>query len=135
MKIATLLTILLAAGAAGAVDLVCTVPAPNATRGGELCELLRQDMQVPLSRWDNDACATEFLRRGLRDYESSSTARESRALVSGNVRVALETFDANHPPIESARCGDGELTTEFGETCDDGNNEPGDGCDEICQPE
>ena len=32
-------------------------------------------------------------------------------------------------------CGDGILQTQYGETCDDGNNLAGDGCDEVCQTE
>jgi fibro-slime domain-containing protein len=33
------------------------------------------------------------------------------------------------------RCGDGVLQEEFGEECDDGNNEPGDECSPNCRPE
>ncbi len=32
-------------------------------------------------------------------------------------------------------CGDGELTPETGEECDDGNSKPGDGCTGICRVE
>jgi fibro-slime domain-containing protein len=33
------------------------------------------------------------------------------------------------------RCGDGELQEEWGEVCDDGNNEAGDGCSPNCREE
>jgi cysteine-rich repeat protein len=34
-----------------------------------------------------------------------------------------------------ATCGDGTLNTTAGEQCDDGNTDPGDGCDGLCQTE
>jgi cysteine-rich repeat protein len=74
--------------------------------------------------------------RGMRDTEAAVTRDEARDFVRDAVRDALKTFDENHPSaLVPARCGDGELTTEFSETCDDGNTDPGDGCDEWCQPE
>lgn len=38
------------------------------------------------------------------------------------------------PPVE-CQCGDNILTTNLGETCDDGNTDSGDGCSESCQIE
>lgn len=37
--------------------------------------------------------------------------------------------------ILGPRCGDNVLQTEWGETCDDGNNEPSDGCSPLCGEE
>jgi cysteine-rich repeat protein len=134
--ITTLAIALLSVGAASAADLICTVTPSGVARGTELCNILRVEMRIPLSRWDNDACATEFLRRGLRDYDAATTRSAARLAVANDVRLALKAFDANHWfPIAPALCGDDEIDTEFGETCDDGNNDPGDGCDEMCQSE
>ena len=43
-------------------------------------------------------------------------------------------FDNRFPePLRPLVCGDGEL--DAGETCDDGNTTPGDGCSAGCQTE
>jgi fibro-slime domain-containing protein len=42
-------------------------------------------------------------------------------------------YDGGYPDVPSAICGDGVLQT--GETCDDGNAIPGDGCSGICTVE
>lgn len=133
----TLAAAFLFVGVASAAELVCEVPPANVPRAVELCEILRVKMQVPSARWDNDACATEFLRRGMRDGEAAVTSNEARKSVRDAVRDALVEFDANHPSaLVPSVCGDGELITEFGdEECDDGNTDPGDGCDEFCQTE
>ena len=131
----TLIAALLFVGSAYAAELACTVPASAVPRAVELCEILRIRMQVPSARWDNDVCATEYLRRGLRDGEAAVTRDVARRAVSDAVHDSLVAFDGNHPAIAPSICGDGEFTTEFGETCDDGNTDPGDGCDEDCQTE
>jgi cysteine-rich repeat protein len=134
--LATLFATLLLVGSASAVELICTVPPAGVPRGVELCETVRIQNRVPLSRWDNDACATELLRRGMRGTEAAVTKGAIRDAERSAVRDALTDFDANHPKaLVPARCGDDELTPEFNETCDDGNTDPGDGCDGDCQLE
>jgi cysteine-rich repeat protein len=105
-------------------------------RAVELCEILRVKMTVPSARWDNDVCATEFLRRGLRDGDAAVAKNEAIDTVRDAVHDSLAEFDENHEStVVPSVCGDGELITEFGEECDDGNLDNGDGCDNDCQIE
>ena len=46
-------------------------------------------------------------------------------------RGAANTADGPAPPADPV-CGDGVVDDAAGETCDDGNREPGDGCDADC---
>ena len=118
-----------------AADLTCTLPAASVARGIELCEELRLNMHIRTAEWSNDICATQFLRIGLRIGERKSTERAAREAVADDIDIAINTFDADWPMLVRAKCGDGTLDTEFGETCDDGNTTNGDGCDESCQTE
>lgn len=93
--------------------------------------MLRSDMQVRVTDWNNDECATEFLRRGLRDFEASTTQAASIATVKDDVSNALTAFDTDYPiQATLAFCGDSIVDTEFGEQCD-----PPDGvtCDDSCE--
>lgn len=135
---------LLAASPAWALDLTCTVPdaAITTSRLGELCGDLRQRLRVRADAWSNDQCATEFLRIGVRTGLAQKTRRESQSTVDDDVRSALSTLDSTFPPAQQATCGDGVLddgsapgNLDLGETCDDGNTTPGDGCDAECQIE
>ncbi len=129
-----LVTIALVALAAPAmaVDLTCTLPAAYVTRGVELCEELRLRLHVRSSEWSNDVCSSEFLRIGMLTGDRTSTRLASQQTVSQAVNDAVDSFEINWPRLVAAQCGDGTLDTEFGETCDDGNNVDGDGCDESC---
>jgi len=119
-------------GAALAADLVCTVPASNVARSVELCEELRLAMNVRTADWNNDVCATQFLRVGLLEGERLSSTRSARATVSNAVANATEGFKQTWPRPVGAECGDGILDTEFGETCDDGGNSVT--CNGNCTP-
>lgn len=135
MRILIFVLLLALPGSASAVNLTCTVPPGAATaRGGQLCELLRQSVNVRTADWSNNACATEFLRRGLRNFEASVIRRASEATVRGDVTTALGTFDTNHPrAVNSAICGDGvvdDTDPNLGEECDPPN---GTTCDNDCQ--
>ena len=126
------LAILLVPSAGIAADLVCTLPAAYVTRGVALCEELRLNLHVRTSEWSNNVCASQFLRLGLLTGDKASTRRASNATVSQAVNDAVDQFSIDWPRIVSATCGDAILDTEFGETCDDGNVTPGDGCDASC---
>ena len=130
--VATMVLILLAPITTLAADLTCTVPAANLTRAVELCEELRLRMRVRTADWTNDVCATEFLRIGLLEGERRST----RVSFNANLRQALSDaenlFTSTWAVTVPATCGDSTVDTEFGETCDDGNTDPLDGCDDAC---
>jgi cysteine-rich repeat protein len=112
-----------------AANVTCTVPAAQVSRAVELCEALRIDIPVRAADWSLTICANELLRRGLRQFEASYTKRTA-------VANALDTNLSNHPSVAiRAFCGDGTVDTEFGEECDDGNTDAGDGCDSACQNE
>ncbi len=121
--------------AARAVDLTCTVPAAVVSRGVELCSELRLTLRVRAADWNNNVCATEFLRLGFLQAEKTSTRRAAQAAVRDAVTTAIDTFDARFPRTPAAVCGDGTLDVEFGEECDDGDNDDGDGCGSRCKNE
>ncbi len=115
-----------------AADLICVLPAAYVTRGVELCEELRLKLHIRSSEWDNDVCATQFLRIGLLTGDKASIKRASQITVNQAVNDAVDAFRIDWPSLVAANCGDGTLDTEFGETCDDGNTDNGDGCDDSC---
>ena len=130
------LSILFTAGFASAANLTCVVPSAAITRALEMCEVLRLSMTIGSPNWSNDECATEFLRRGLRNFDAEFTRSEAQQAVRNDVRDTLLTFDTNYPvAVVEAFCSDGTVNSEFGEECDDGNLDNGDGCDDLCQTE
>ena len=138
MRVAIIAVCLLAmAWPIRAADLTCTVPPGAAvTKAIELCEVLRLRLSVRAADWDNDVCATEFLRIGLETGERTRARNEAAATTRTVVRDAVAAFRADHPPsVASAFCGDTIVDVEFGEECDDGNDVDGDGCSVDCQTE
>jgi len=51
----------------------------------------------------------------------------------GDGGLTFETGPINRPDGADEACGDGVVENEFLETCDDGNKNPDDGCDPLCQ--
>lgn len=137
MRLFLLLLVAVFAAPANAVNLTCVVPGPNVTRGVELCEELRQQLRVRSADWDNDVCASQFLRIGMLAGERQSTRRAASATVAGLVNDAVVTMQSTWPQPTRAVCGDSTLDTEtpFLEECDDGNLTNGDGCDDGCRIE
>ncbi len=135
MRLFLIILALALPGPVFAVDLTCTVPAGAATtRGGELCEILRQQLKVRPADWSNDACATELLRQGLRNFEGSVTRLAALVTADSTLSSALSTFDTNHPEsVTAAVCGDGvvdDTDPDLGEQCDPPN---GTTCDAGCK--
>ena len=126
------LLLLAVASPAFAADLVCTIPTASVARGVELCEEARLSLRVRSSEWNNDACSSYFLRLGLIEAEKVSTRRAFNQSVNSSVSDAVAALTTTWPAPTRATCGDGTLDTEFGETCDDGNNIDLDGCDSSC---
>jgi cysteine-rich repeat protein len=129
------LSLILFSGTAQSADLTCTIPAANVTRGVELCEELRLKLRVRSSEWDNDVCATQFLRIGMVAGERVSATKTANTTVSGDVNDAVVLFQSTWARPTPVACGDGTLDTEFGEECDDGNSTNGDGCSDACVSE
>lgn len=80
---------------------------------------------------DGDPCTTDRLRRG---GTCTATCRNTTITtpMDGDMCCpagANQTTDADCPSV----CGNNVI--EAGETCDDGNRRPGDGCDASCQIE
>lgn len=127
---------LLLAAPAGAVDLVCAVPAAAVPRAVEICETLRLQKRIRAADWSNDVCATELLRIGLVTTERKIATDTARRTTRTIVNDAVVAYQANHPTaLTAAECGDGTTDAEYGETCDDGNRTNGDGCSDVCQTE
>ena len=136
MKRLIAIALFLAAGSLSAADLTVTVPSAAVTNAVEMCELLRTEVHVRTSDWNNDLCATAFTRIGLRTVLLRYERQGQQQVVDDAVRAEVEQFDADWAePFTRAYCGDTITDVEFGEQCDDGGIEPGDGCDQRCQIE
>lgn len=135
MKSVILVIVFMFSTSADAVDLVCSLPAENVDRSVELCEELRLSLHVRTTDWNNDVCASQFLRIGLIEGERRSTRRSFNRTLSTAIGEAVESFKSTWPKATAAICGDGTLDTEFGESCDDGNVVNGDGCSASCVTE
>lgn len=132
MRILLFCLILLAPLSAWSADLTCTVPTAAVSRAQELCELLRLANNQPISDWSNDACATEFLRMGLRGYEATVRDEQRRDEARAAWLADMVTFDANHPQVSAPHCGNSVVDTEFGEECDDGGVQTAT-CEDDCK--
>ena len=142
------LLILFASGA-GAVQITIDLPAALVTRAGELCTRLQLEQNARTTSavtnaWDNKACAEFLLRIGFRTVERRISSSDAQQTARDTVNTAVSNIETNWPETviyERARCGDSivdnGVATEFdlGETCDDGNTTPGDGCNAVCQTE
>lgn len=136
MKRLIVIVLFLAAGVASAADLTVTVPSAAVPKAVEMCEVLRLELRVRASEWNNDLCASIFTRIGLRVYVQREERQGAQQLIDAAVQAEIEQFDINWaPPYTSAYCGDDILDEEFGEECDDGNTIPGDGCTQRCKIE
>ena len=131
------ISILMFAGSAMAADIVLTIPDPSAPRVVVLCEELRQQLRISTDSalWNNELCATEVFRIGMREVDKRTETAAARATVNTQVNDSLDSWDANYPRTPASQCGDSVIDTEYSETCDDGNTVSGDGCDESCQTE
>ncbi len=120
-----------------AADLVCTVPAANVPRSIELCEELRLMLHVRSSEWNNNICASQFLRAGLLAAEKAFTKREAKNFVKTAVNDAVRLYESTWDRPTTVSCGDGILDSEppWNEECDDGNIIEADGCNSSCNIE
>jgi len=65
---------------------------------------------------------------GGQDTEETADTR-----VPTDTTDATDTSEPDTAPM--GECGDGEIQSELGENCDDGNTESGDGCSDMCLSE
>ena len=54
---------------------------------------------------------------------------ENIAVTAGDYLVSVNWLDMTYTLQQNGYCGDGIVSVELGEECDDGNNDPNDGCD------
>lgn len=133
MKRLIALLLFLVAGTVSAADLTVTVPAAAVVDALTRCEELRVASRIRIGEYSNDLCATIFTRLGLYSFTVTGVRQDEAEIMEDAVNVAIAQFNADWPvPYVPALCGDGTLDTEFGEECDDGNLESGDGCDVDC---
>jgi len=127
---------LLMASPASAATFTVTVPGTVTSTASGICEVLRVELESTQANWSNDLCATHLTRIGMKQVQRRATRAAAQQAVNQNVNTALDSFESEWPrPGVRAVCGDGTTDTEFGETCDDSNTTPGDGCDERCRTE
>ena len=140
MKITTHLAFVLAllfAVPAGAVEIVqCRMPTPGHPRFLELCEVMRVEERQPTTgptAWTESKCASEFLRRGKKDFAVDRAEWGARRTVNRAKQNEANAIDAGHgKAFARTFCGDGIEQAEFGGACDDGNEVDGDGCEGDC---
>ena len=136
MKRLIAIVLFMAASIAPAADLTVVVPSSAVPKAQEMCEVLRLELHVRAAEWSNDLCASIFTRIGLRVYVQRQERQGAQQLIDAAVQAEIEQFDADWAePFTRAYCGDTITDVEFGEQCDDGGIEPGDGCDQRCQIE
>ena len=136
MKRLILIALFLAAGLASAADLTVTVPSAAVPKAMEMCEVLRLELRVRAAEWGNDLCASIFTRIGLRVYVQRQERQGAQQAIDALVQAEIDQFDLDWAePFVRAYCGDTITDVEFGDECDDGNTDPGDGCDQRCQIE
>ena len=136
MKRLIAIALFLAASSLSAADLTVTVPSAAVTNAVEMCELLRVEVHVRTSDWNNDLCATAFTRIGLRTVLLRYERKGQQQVVDAAVQAEVDNFDTDWPiPYTRAECGDSIVDTEFDEECDDGNVNNGDGCTATCEIE
>ena len=119
-------------GAATAANLTCTVPAENVARTIEICEELRIELRQRVGDWSNNKCASQLLRVGLFAEDRRMAKNSARVISRESIATAVNDFQSTWLSPEPAACGDLIVDFEFGETCDDGNTENGDGCSNAC---
>lgn len=113
----------------------CTIPTAAGPKALALCEVLRVELRIAAADWDRDPCATEFMRRGMRDFARSRARSAAQRTVNGAEQNEVNAFEADHGEgFTRTFCGDGVLQAEYGEVCDDGNDDEADGCMSNCQP-
>lgn len=108
----------------------CTIPNTMTADFNTFCATLREQ-DKPLE-WDDDACATSFMRTGMRDFGIVTQLRDQKERANDEQRDAGRAFEDRFPVEASLECGDTIVTTDYDppEQCD-----PPDGvvCDESCQ--
>ncbi len=136
--IATIFTFIFIVPGAMALTPTCEIPVEAETRFAELCEIVRREHRIRTADWSEDACATNFMRIGVRTLELKHRAGNAQETMRDIVQTDMSTFDVDFTDEQVAletSCGDGTTDVEFGETCDDGNRDSGDGCDGRCKIE
>ncbi len=130
---AIFLAISIFAANASALTVPVTIPTAAENRFAMLCEILRVRNRILPADWDAGDCASEILRRGVRVVEREIRASRAAETASDTLAEQLATFDTDFPDAkQTTACGDGVIQASFGETCDDGNTNSGDGCDSAC---
>lgn len=129
MKALLIAIILLLPGISQAAVFVCTVPTAGETRMGQVCEVLRKQLHSRSADWSGHICASYLMAIGLEQVHAEKARNNAHETVRDAEGQARRDFRADHPsPVTKAFCGDGTTDTEYGEQCDDGNNDPNDTC-------
>lgn len=125
--------LLLATSAGAEVEATCTIPDVAMPKATTICEMIRLELRIAAADWGRDECATEFMRRGMREFSRSRAVAAARQTVNNAEQNDVNGFEGLFGEMfVRAFCGDGVLQEEFGEACDDGNGDDGDGCETDC---
>jgi cysteine-rich repeat protein len=111
----------------------CEIPDAAGPKAAIICEMIRIELRIAAADWNRDTCATEFMRRGMREFARSRAVAAARQTVNGAEQDEVNQFEIDHGEgFVRTFCGDGVQQAEFGEVCDDGNGVDGDGCETDC---
>lgn len=119
---------------AGAAEVTVTIPDAAVADLVQACQRMAvmERMKVPT----NAECGARLIRMGANELVKDIIVRQSRVDARDALNAKRIELAADFPdPLTPANCGDGETDVHLGETCDDGNRIPLDGCDEACRIE
>jgi len=107
------------------VDVVLTTTMPDSTI------IYTLDNSDPTCPFDDPS---EFIYTAPFHLTASTTVKARTCHGDKQSMIAVEIFDISYDYCHHT-CGNGVLDVAEGEECDDGNLEPGDGCDATCHNE
>jgi cysteine-rich repeat protein len=84
----------------------------------------------------NAECGARLIRMGANNLVQEIVRRQGQQDLRDAINAKKAQLAIDFPdPLVPAICGDDEVDSHLGEQCDDGNQIPGDGCDEACRIE
>ncbi len=114
------------------VPLSFSIPDARAARMQIVCEAERVNLRYRSDAWDRHICARLIYNECLGGIDDRLVKTQANSTRRTTIQSARAQRILDFPNPAPSICGDSVIDGEFGETCDDGNNEDGDGCDQSC---
>lgn len=118
-----------------AIKVEVEIPAGAVLVSDEICETVRLKFHKSITM-TKAHCLQLIVNEGLEmNYSEGRKAVNNRAARQATATQVSAFRDLLFDPLPEAFCGDGDLDPKYGEECDDGNTENGDGCNSECKTE